>query len=152
MLNILSKKRSLIIGITAAVLTLGAAGITVSQGGTIYAAASSSTVGYVDMQLLTSKHPDTAKANATMQSAIDQAKKDFDAKTKTMNAKQKKDYYTKLQQELNAKQQELFKPITEKVNEAIKKVAESKGIKVVIEKNAAIYGGQDITADVAKSF
>jgi len=133
-----------------AVLLLGA-GITLSQNSKAFAASTStSTIGYVDFQLLMSQHPDMAAAQQTMQAAADQAKKDFDAKSATMNDQEKKDYYNQLQQQLNTKQQDVFGPIRDKVIAAVKDVADAKGITLVVEKGAAIYGGQDITADVGK--
>ncbi|WP_407635975.1 hypothetical protein [Propionispira raffinosivorans] len=37
-----------------------------------------------------------------------------------------------------------------KVNVAVKEVADSKGLAIVVDKSVTIYGGQDITDDVLK--
>ena len=37
------------------------------------------------------------------------------------------------------------------IEDAVKKVADQKGLAVVITKEAVIYGGQDITQDVIKA-
>ena len=37
-----------------------------------------------------------------------------------------------------------------KINEAIKEVADTKGLSVIVGKNVVIYGGVDITDDVLK--
>jgi outer membrane protein len=132
-----------------AFLLFGITGVTLSHGSKTFASSASS-IGYVDFQLLMSQHPDMATAQQTMQAAVDQAKQDFDAKSAAMNEQEKKDYYNQLQQQLNAKQQELFNPIKDKVAAAIKGVAEAKGISLVVNKSTAIYGGQDITVDVGK--
>ena len=42
----------------------------------------------------------------------------------------------------------MVEPIRQSVDTAIKKVADKKGIAVVIDKMAVVYGGQEITADV----
>ena len=36
------------------------------------------------------------------------------------------------------------------MEEAVKSVADAKGLTVVIDKNAVVYGGTDITQDVVK--
>ncbi|MBP2650956.1 MAG: outer rane chaperone Skp (OmpH) [Firmicutes bacterium] len=146
------KKRSLAFVIATVFMFLGVVGFIVSQNSTTFAATPSSNIGLVDFQQLMSQHPDTAAANTTMQAAIDQAKKDFDAKTASMNDQDKQNYYNQLQQQLAAKQQEIFAPIVDKISAAIKQVADSKGLAVVIYKGAAVYGGQDITSEVAKKF
>jgi outer membrane protein len=43
-----------------------------------------------------------------------------------------------------------MEPITKSVEESVKKVAEQKGLSVVLEKGAVVYGGVDITQDVLK--
>lgn len=135
-----------------ALFVLGVVGMAVTQTGKGYAAAagSSSNVGKVNYQMLMSQHPDVATAEKTMQGEIDQAKKDFDAKTANMNDKEKQDYYMQVQQRLNLKQQELIGPINDKVTAAIKAVADAKGLAVVLDVSNVVYGGQDITDEVMK--
>jgi len=142
----LFKKR---MGIILAAAVFLFAGIAFLNAGRTFADTSSD-IGYVDFQLLMSQHPDTAAAQQAMQAAIEQAKQDFDAKSATMNAQEKQAYYSQLQQQLNAKQAELFAPIHDKVVAAVKEVAETKGLALVVDKSVAIYGGQDITAEVGK--
>jgi outer membrane protein len=148
----LSKKQVKIVSLTVAMFfVLGVVGIALSQTGKISAAASnSSNIGLVDKQMLVSKHPDLAKAQEAMQAEVDQAKKDFEEKTKDMNDQAKKDYYTQIQQRLTVKQQELIDPVVAKVDAEIKNVADAKGLAVVMDKASVVYGGVDITDDVAK--
>ncbi len=148
-----NKKNARIIAIgIVAFFVLGVVGIALSQSGSskIASAGPSSNVGVVNYQMLVSQHPDMAAAQATMQSEVEQAKKDFDAKSATMNDKEKQDYYAQVQQRLNLKQQELLAPILDKVTAAIKAVADNKGLVVVLDKSNVVYGGQDITDDVMK--
>lgn len=65
-----------------------------------------------------------------------------------MNDKDKQEYYQQTQQRLANKQKELLQPIFNKIDEAIKSVAEAKGLSVVLDKSSVVYGGQDITNDV----
>ncbi|EAX46464.1 outer membrane chaperone Skp (OmpH) [Thermosinus carboxydivorans Nor1] len=136
----------------AVVFLLGIAAVAVTQTTTGMAAAagSSSNIGIVNYQMIVSQHPDMAKAQEAMQAEVNQAQKDFDSKAATMNDKEKQDYYMQLQQRLNLKQQELVGPVFDKVNAAIKAVADAKGLTVVLDKNQVIYGGQDITDEVMK--
>jgi len=96
------------------------------------------------------QHPDLAAANTQMQQAVTDAQKDFEEKSANMNDQEKSDYYQQTQQRLQQKQQELIEPIQDKVKDAVKSVAEAKGLTVVLDKSSVVYGGQDITQDVAK--
>ena len=44
-----------------------------------------------------------------------------------------------------------MEPLLKKVEEQIKKVADKKGLSVVVDKSTVIFGGVDITDEVAKS-
>lgn len=149
----LEKKQVKIISLTVAILfVLGIAGLAVSQTSTIQAAnaASSSNVGVVNYQMLVYQHPDMAKAEADFQAELKTAQQDFEAKTANMSDKEKQDYYSQVQQRLSLKQQELKAPILDKINAAVKTVADSKGLSVVLDKSDVVYGGQDITDEVLK--
>lgn len=134
-----------------AFFVLGILGIAVSQTSTTQAAnAPSSNIGKVNHDLLVGQHPEMAKAQETFQAEVEQAKKDFEAKTATMNDQEKQNYYNQIQQRLDLRQQELIKPIIDKVEAAIKAVADAKGLAVVLDTGNVVYGGQDITDEVGK--
>ncbi|MBP2652084.1 MAG: outer rane chaperone Skp (OmpH) [Firmicutes bacterium] len=149
MLKINKKQVKLVSLVVAVFFLLGVGGVALSQYGKV-AASPSANIGTADFKLLMSQHPDMAAAQTAMQAALDQANKDFEAKAATMSDQEKQDYHNQLQQQLNAKQQELFTPINDKVQAAVKAVAEAKGLTVVLDKGTAIYGGQDITAEAGK--
>ena len=65
-----------------------------------------------------------------------------------MNDQEKAEFYIQCQQRIAQKQEELLAPIEQSVEVAIKAVADKKGLAVVINKAAVVYGGQDITQDV----
>jgi outer membrane protein len=138
--------------VVAAFFMLGVVGLAVSQTGKGYAAGAgtASNVGKVNHQAIVAQHPDMAKAQEAMQQEVEAAKKEFDAKAANMNEKEKQDYYMQLQQRLNLKQQELIGPIYDKVDAAIKAVADAKGLAVVLDAGNVVYGGQDITDEVMK--
>jgi outer membrane protein len=112
--------------------------------------ADASTVGVVNYQLLINQHPDMAQANETYKAAVKQAQDDFNAKSANMNDNDKKALSQQLEQGIQQKQQELINAIRDKVNAAIKAVADDKGLTVVVDKSVIAYGGQDITDDVMK--
>ena len=85
-----------------------------------------------------------------MRTAITEVQKDFEEKSAGMSDQEKQDYYRQCQQRLQQKQAELLDPIVKSVDDAIQKTADAKGLSVVIEKAAVVYGGQDITQDVIK--
>ncbi|MDR3561806.1 MAG: OmpH family outer membrane protein [Negativicutes bacterium] len=151
MLKIEKKQVKIVSVVIAAFFLLGIVGIALSQSGKTYAAAPASNVGVVNYQQLIAQHPDAAAAQETMKNEVAQTQKEFDAKAATLTSdKEKQDYFMQLQQRLNGKQQELLAAINDKVVAAIKAVAEAKGLAVVVDKGAVVYGGQDITDDVMK--
>ena len=91
----------------------------------------------------------------TLQQAMKQEvaaqQKNFDEKSKDMNDTEKQRYYQQLQEVIANKEKELMEPVFQKIEAAIKKVADKKGLAVVVEKNTVVYGGLDITDEVAKT-
>jgi len=122
----------------------------IAQATTTYAAPTSSPVGVVNYQLLLQQHPDTPQSQATYDAAVKQAQDDFTAKSANMNDQDKKALFQQIQQGLQQQQQQLLKAITDKINAAVKVVADAKGLTIVVGSNATVYGGQDITDDVLK--
>ena len=49
------------------------------------------------------------------------------------------------------KEKELMDPVLKKIETTIKKVADKKGLSVVVDKNTVVYGGLDITDEVSKA-
>ena len=134
----------------AAAFLFGVAGLAVSQTTHVASAAPASNVGVVNYQMVVQQHPDLAKVQTTMQAESEAAKKEFDAKAASLGDKEKQEYYMQLQQRLQLKNQELMVPVFSKVDAVIKEVADAKGLSVVVDKGAVIYGGQDITDDCVK--
>lgn len=134
----------------AAAFVFGIAGLAISQTNHVASAAPASNVGKVNYQMLVQQHPDLAKVQTTMQAESEAAKKEFDAKAASLGEKEKQEYFMQLQQRLQLKNQELMVPIFNKVDAVIKEVSEAKGLVVVVDAAAVIYGGNDITDECAK--
>ena len=115
------------------------------------AASSESAIGVVNYQMLLSQAPDLQNVQTSMKQEIDNAQKDFDEKSKTMNDTEKQRYYQQLQERLSNKEKELMDPVLKKIETTIKKVADKKGLSVVVDKNTVVYGGLDITDEVSKA-
>ena len=147
----LQKKQVKIVSVLIALVFVGSVvALELTQSGSGLASAASSNVGVVDYNQVMQNNPKVQDASKDMQSAVDEAKKDFEAKSANMNEQEKQDLYQQTQQRLQQKNQELMEPITKSVEESVKKVAEQKGLSVVLEKGAVVYGGTDITQDVIK--
>ncbi len=145
----LEKKQVKIISILIAVLFIGSVvAIALTQSGTGVASAAGGNVGVIDYRQVMSQHPDLNNVEQQMQTAIADVKREFEEKSAGMNDQEKADYYQQSQLRLQQKQQELVAPIEQSIQDAIKKVADNKGLQVVVEKTAVIYGGQDISQDV----
>lgn len=138
----------------AAIFILGCFALSVTQSGfgrVASAAASESAIGVVNYQMLVAQSPDLQNVRNAMKSEIDSAQKDFDEKSKSMNDSEKQRYYVQLQERIANKEKEFMEPVLKKVEEQIKKVADKKGLSVVVDKSTVIFGGVDITDEVAKS-
>ena len=145
----LEKKQIKIVSILIAVIFIGSVvAIALTQTGNIASAASSSSVGVVDMEQVSMAHPDVQNIQSQMETTINDIKKEFDEKSAGMSDQEKADYYIQCQDRIRQKQEELLAPIRTSVEAAIKAVADKKGLAVVINKMAVVYGGQDITQDV----
>lgn len=153
MLKLEKKQVKLVTVAIALFFVLGIVGLALSQSHLSYAAGASSqsNIGVINEQMVISQHPDIAKVQGTMNAEVDQAKKDFDAKTASMNDQEKQQYYSQTSQRLSLKQQELMAPVFDKVRSAIQEVATAKGLTVVLDKSNVVYGGQDITDEVLKN-
>lgn len=138
----------------AAIFVLGCFALSVTQSGfgkVASAATSESAIGVVNYQMLVTQSPDLAKIRSAMEAEVESAKKDFDEKSASMNDQEKQRYYQQLQERIANKEKELMDPLLKNIEVAIKKVADKKGLTVVVEKNNVVYGGVDITDEVSKS-
>ena len=141
--------------IVAAIFVIGCFTLAMSAGGfgssIASAAGSESAIGVVDYQVLVSQYPKLEQLNSEIEKARNEARTEFDSKSQNMNDEQKEEYYRQLQERLQVKFKELDDTLRKDINDVIKKVADKKGLKVVVEKSTVVYGGTDITDEVAKA-
>ena len=145
----LEKKQVKIVSVLIALAFIGSVvALALTQSGSDLASAASSSVGVIDYQAVASQSPKVQELNKAMQQEEQNAQKDFEEKSAGMNDQEKAEYYQQTMQRLQQKAVELREPVVNDINDAVKKVAEAKGLQVVLEKTAVVYGGQDITQDV----
>ena len=145
----LEKKQVKLVSILIAVIFIGSVvAIALTQTGNIASAASSSSVGVVDMQQIMASHPDRENANTQMEALQAEIEKEFKERSAGMGEKEREDYAQQCRERAAQKYSELLETLMTSVEAAVKKVADKRGLAVVIDKMAVIYGGQDITAEV----
>ena len=138
----------------AAIFVLGCFALTLTQsgfGGAASAAAKESAIGVVNYQMLVSQSPELANVRTAMQNEIATAQKDFDEKSKTMSDAEKQRYYKQLQERIGNKERELMDPVLKNIELQIQKIADKKGLSVVVHKDTVVFGGVDITDDVVRA-
>lgn len=138
--------------IVALVFLMGIAGIAFTQTSVGFAAPVSSGIGVINYQALVMQHPDTQIINAAMENEVGAAKKEFESKAANLPQEEQQKLYMQLQERLAKKNNELMNPLIEKINASIKKIADTKGLSIVVEKQGVVYGGTDITDEVIKSY
>ena len=117
----------------------------VSMGDTANAAPTSD-IGVVDQRQVISDNGTLAlDYQKKLKETADEMQKDFDA-----NAEKEK-LFADMQQQFNQKRTSIEKEMADQVTGAVKSVASKRGLSLVVDKAAVIYGGTDITKDVSDS-
>ena len=145
----LKKKQVRIISVLIALVFVGsvvALALTLSGSGIVSAASSS--VGLVDMETIVQQHPKYQSSGAEFQKFMEDTQKEMEQKAANMSDQEKQEYANQMRQRVMQKNQELMEPIKQDIDDNIKKVAEAKGLQVVLDKSAVVYGGTDVTQDV----
>lgn len=147
-----NKKNVKITSLVIAVLfVLSVAGIAMMQMGNPANAAPSTTIGVVDMsKVFTADSPDIVNSQKAMQDASKATQDSFNEKSANLTDEEKSKMFADMQQELSAKQEEIQKGLKDKVDVSVKSVADAKGLTLVVDKRVVLYGGSDITDEVAK--
>jgi outer membrane protein len=111
-----------------------------------------STVGFVDQRAIDG----LAKVKAAQDGfAKFKADQERTAQGKLRSAKTDADrqaIFADYKKTLDAKSDELIKPVVDQTRAVIGDIAKKKGLTLVIDRNNIIYGGQDITSDVTAAF
>lgn len=121
----------------------------VSMGDTANAAPTSD-IGVVDQRQVISDNGTLAlDYQKKLKSIAEEMQKDFDAKSANLSDEEKEKLFADMQQQYQQKSSEAEKELEEKVTGAVKSIASKRGLSLVVDKSAVIYGGTDITKDVS---
>ena len=151
MIEFANKKNVKVVSLAiAAIFVIGAfafavrgAGLTGGSGGT-----TDSAIGKVNYNQLVQAVPGIQDAQVEMQKAAQDAESQYKEKSKDMSDADKQKLHEELQKGLEDKQKELVEPLKKKVDDAIVAVGKTKGLTVIVNEGAVVYGGLDVTADV----
>lgn len=105
-------------------------------------------VGYLNYQQVFSAYPGVADKLKEVDTYRKEAQQDYDTNAKDLPPEEKKAYADKLSRQVAQKEDQLMKPVVTVIDAAIKAVAESRGLSVILDPSVVIQGGVDITADV----
>ena len=73
------------------------------------------------------------------------------SESKAMSDAEKQRYYKQLQDRLGNKEKELMDPVLKNIELNIQKIADKKGLSVVVHKDTVVFGGVDITDEVIRA-
>jgi outer membrane protein len=138
------------IGITAAVIVIVAAiGFVVARSGPVLG--QSLTIGYVDMARAVEAHPRKTSAEAALKDYAQTQIGDAQQRMKAMTPAQREEVQRQVNQMLLKKRQELIGGLEKDIRAAIEKIAKDQGISIVLNREAVLYGGVDLTDQVVKT-
>lgn len=108
-------------------------------------------VGFVDDVYVLSQSDKFQKAQQNLEklskTKAAAAKTAFD---KEKDEKKKQQIVQNMQLELRESESKMITPIISEINAIISRIAKAKGITIVLNRQLVLYGGVDITEDVAK--
>lgn len=136
----------------AGIFIASVAGMAVVSMGDIANATPTSDIGVVDQRQVISNNGTMAlDYQKKLKAMADEMQKDFDEKSAGMSDAEKERLFADMQQQFNQKRLSIEKEAEDQVTNAVKSVASKRGLSLVVDKAAVIYGGTDITKDVSDS-
>lgn len=134
----------------AGVFIASIAGMALVSMGDVANASPASDIGVVDQQeVLKNNQMVAMEYQKKLQETANQTKKDFDTKAEGLSDEEKEKLYADMSQEFNEKRVAIEKDMKDRIEGVVKSVASKKGLSLVVEKSAVIYGGTDITKEVS---
>lgn len=131
-----------------AVLILGVVSLFNPIGGLLARDEASGRIAYVDVQAVFNIHPDKKVAEEELNNIAQSMQAELEEKAEDLPKDQQQELVNEYQAKLTQQEQELIQKILSKIDQAIKKVAEEKEVRLVLDKKNVIYGGYDLTQDV----
>jgi outer membrane protein len=138
------------VGIAVAVIAvLAALGFVAARSGPVLG--QSFTIGYVDLAKAMDAHPRKASAEAALRDYAQSQIGDAQQRMKTMTPAQREDVQRQVNQQLLKKRSELIGGLEKDIRAAIERVAKEQHISIVLSREVVLYGGVDLTDQVAKA-
>ena len=140
-------KKQLLAMICSALFMLGIRGT--ASAAEVYQPATTASVATINYQYVLANIPESKSIQENMNKLTEEAQKEFE---KSVNEKMSPADIQKVRArvatDLRQKQINLVKPVQEKINNAIKQVAQEHGYSVVITSDVALFTAVDITEEV----
>ena len=137
--------------IVAVLFILGVGALAYTQMASPAMSAGVSNIGVVDMnRVMTPDSPVLAKASEEMQAYTKQLDEEFASKSPSLDDQGKQKLMDELREKALEKRKEIQEGVNKQIADAAKSVGDAKGLTAVLDHNAVLFGGVDITEQVAK--
>lgn len=140
-------RTALVVAGAAALILVGALG----GRSVLFADSQGFAMAYVDTNRLFAEFPVMKSMQAQLQKETTQMQTDFDKKAAGLDSTAKQKLFQDYQKRLEKRKGELVPKAVDQVLAVVRKVAQAQGYSVVLDKQAVLYGGKDLTAEVLKA-
>lgn len=127
----------------AAVILVAVVAVVLWQGAPVLG--QSFSIGYVDMQRALDTHPRKAPSERALQEFFQAKQREFEQRSKGLNAAQRQELDRQLQQQFLKKREELLGGLDKDIRAAVEKVGKERGIGIILDRAVVLYGGIDLT-------
>ncbi len=114
------------------------------------AAGNDGVVGFVNMQAIVASYPGIKDIAQEIANKRNDLQKSFNEQAKNLDAKAQQDLQQKLNKELADFEAKKMAPVQKTIRTTIDQVAAAQGIKSVVNIQAMVTGGKDLTGEVVK--
>lgn len=117
----------------------------------ISASAFAAPVGVVNVNAILNSYPGITEIAKSVAQEKTRLQDEFNKQSANMNDQQKQELAAKLNKQLADFEQKKMGPVQRKINKTILDVAKANNIDSVVNMNAMVAGGKDLTDDVIKA-
>ena len=114
------------------------------------AAGNDGVVGFVNMQAIVASYPGIKDIAQEIANKRNDLQKSFNEQAKNLDAQAQQDLQQKLNKELADFEAKKIAPVQKSIRTTIDQVAAAQGIKSVVNIQAMVTGGKDLTGEVVK--
>lgn len=108
-------------------------------------------VGFVNMQTVLSSYPGIKDIATEIANKRNELQKSFNEQAKALDAKGQQDLQQSMNKQLADFEAKKMAPVHKKIFATVNKVAADQGIKSVVNMQAMVAGGKDLTKDVCNA-